>query len=245
MMNHSDKFDHLIALAAMKCAEDDAKELQDLDTAEVKFDDSYYKKKNKIIRTYKNTPSRSRFKTKTFRWVAAVIVIITMFGVLIGCVPRLRQAIYDAIMGWYDKYFTVSFDSPSGQEQESAADENLAEEKVAPTYIEEPRKPTNLPEGAWEDFVVDSSAKIIIDYYVGEEYLFSFTQFLLKPSDKYVDNEEMKVTYTMINGHEATVIEYNFRDERCILWNDGEYAYQIFSNTLSAEALIQYASSVK
>ncbi|MBR2354050.1 MAG: DUF4367 domain-containing protein [Clostridia bacterium] len=245
MLNHSDKFDHLIALAATKCAEDDAKELQDLDTSDVTFDASYYKKKNKIIRTHKNTPSRSRFKTKTFRWVAAVIVIITMFGVLIGCVPRLRQAIYDAIVGWYDKYFTVSFESPSGQEQESAADENLAEEKVAPTYIEEPRKPTNLPEGVWEDEVIHSNAKIIIDYYVGEDYLFSFTQFLLKPFDKYVDNEEMDVTYTEINGFEATVIEYQYKDEICILWNDGEYAYQISSNTLGAEALIQYASSVK
>ena len=245
MLNHSDKFDHLIALAAMKCAEDDAKELQNLDTAEVKFDASYYKKKNKIIRTYKNTPSRSRFKTKAFRWVAAVIVIITMSGVLIGCVPRLRQAIYDAIVGWYDKYFTVSFESPSGQEQESAADENLEGEMIAPTYIAERRKPTNLPEGVWEDCVVNNSIKNIIDYYVGEKYLFSFTQFVLKPSDKYVDNEEMDVTYTEINGYEATVIAYKNKDEICILWNDGEYSYQIFSNVLNIDDLIRYASSVK
>ena len=154
MLNHSDKFDHLIALAAMKCAEDDAKVLHDSDTSKVKFDASYDKRKNKIIRKYKSVPSTSRFKTKTFRLVAAVIVIITMLGVLIGCVPRLRQAIYDAIMGWYDKYFTVSYESPSGKEQESAADENLGEDKLAPTYIVERHKPTALPEGAWEDYVV-------------------------------------------------------------------------------------------
>lgn len=245
MLNHSDKFDHLIALAAMKCAEDDAKELYDLDTSDVEFDRSYDKKKNKMLRKYKDAPSRSRFKTKSFRLVAAVIIIITMFCVLIGCVPRLRQAIYDAIVGWYDKYFTVSYESPSGQKQESAADENLEESKVAPTYIVKPRKPTDLPEGAWEDYVIDSTAKISIDYYVGEEHLFSFTQFLLKPFEKYVDNEEMEVTYTEINGYEATVIAYKYKDERYILWNDGEYAYQIFSTTLSVDDLIRYAAGVK
>ena len=87
--------------------------------------------------------------------------------------------------------------------------------------------------------------KILIYYYVGEEYQFSFTQFLLNPSDKYVDSEEMQVTYTEINGYEATVVEYKNKDEIYILWNDGEYAYQIFSSILSAEDLIRYAVSVK
>ena len=245
MLNHSDKLDHLITLAAMKCAEDDAKKLQDLDTSDVKFDRSYEKKKNKMIRKYKDAPGRARVRIKTIRLVAAVMVIVTMLCVLIGCVPRLRQAIYDAIVGWYEKYFTVSYESPSGEPQETAADELLEEETDAPTYIEEPRKPTNLPEDVWEDEVVRSNIKIIIDYYVGEEHLFSFTQFVLSPFDKYVDNEEMEVTDTEINGHDAAVIEYKNKDEKFIFWNDGEYAYQIFSNILSTEELIQYASNVK
>ena len=245
MLNHTDKFDHLIALAAMKCAEDDARMLRELDASDVKFDASYHQKKNRIIRKYKGAPRGSRFKTRTVRLIAAVVVILTMLGVLIGCVPRLRQAIYDAIVGWYEKFFTVSFESPDGQEQENAADEKTDEAKAAPTYIMEHRKPTALPEDALEDVIVHSNIKMSIDYYVGEEYLFSFTQFLLKPFEKYVDNEEMDVTYTEINGYEATVIEYKFKDEICILWNDGEYAYQIFSNTLSVQELMKYAVSVK
>ena len=166
---------------------------------------------------------------------------------LIGCVPGFRQAIYDAIIGWYDKFFSVRYESPLGQEKETLPEENTNknEQNVVPTFIAEARKPTNLPEGVLEDIVLKSNAKVIIDYYVGEELLFSFTQFVLEPFDKYIDNEDMNVTYAKINGNDATVIEYKSQEEKCILWNDKEYTYQISSNTLAINELIEYANSVK
>ena len=50
MQNNSDKFDHLISLSAIKCTEEDAKDFNDLDTSDVVFDSSYYRKRNKIIK---------------------------------------------------------------------------------------------------------------------------------------------------------------------------------------------------
>ena len=63
--------------------------------------------------------------------------------------------------------------------------------------------------------------------------------------NKYVDNEEMEITDMEINGNPAMLIEYKNKNATYILWNDKEYAYQIWSDTLSVEELIQYASSVK
>ena len=49
MQNNSDKFDHLISLSAIKCTEEDAKKLKDIDTSDVVFDASYHRKRNKLI----------------------------------------------------------------------------------------------------------------------------------------------------------------------------------------------------
>jgi len=38
MHKNSDKFDHLIALVAMKCVEEEAEELKNADTSNVEFD---------------------------------------------------------------------------------------------------------------------------------------------------------------------------------------------------------------
>ena len=246
MFNHSDQFDHFIALAAVKCTEDEAKALKELDTSNVCFDESYYRKRNKIIRKYRRMQGAKRSKHIAMRLLAAILVTVALAALLIGCVPGLRQAIYDAITGWYEQYFTVRYETPSGQEKETSPETTPENEQiVAPTFIKEIRKPTNLPDNVWEDEVVNNNAKFSIDYYMGEQHLFSYTQFLLKPSDKYVDNEDVDVTYTYINGHSATIVDYVSKKETNILWSDGEYSYHIFSTQCDLETLLEYAKSVK
>ncbi len=243
MFDQSDKFDHLIALAAMKCTEEEAEALKEMDTSNVCFDNSYYRKRSKMIRKYRHIQGVKRSKFIATRLLAAILITAALVALLIGCVPGLGRAIYDAIVGWYEQYFTVRYESPFGQEKETES-ENEGE-IIAPKVIEEVRKPTALPEGVWEDIVVDNDARVIIDYYIGEEHLFSFTQFVLKPHDKYVDNEEMDVTYAYINGNYATIAEYVNKKEINILWSDGEYSYHIFSTRCDVEALLEYAASVK
>lgn len=245
MYNKSDKFDHLIALAAMKCAEEDAKELNELDTSSVKFDPSYYRKRAKMINGRKRRPALKRARTVTLR-VAAAIMIISMLGcIMIGCVPEWREAIFGAIVEWYDNCFAVRFETPGGSEPETEPTDTNDGQPTAPTSIEEIRKPTDLPEGVWEDMLAQNSSTVNIDYYFNEEYLFSFSQSILKPNDNYVDNEDMDVTYIKINGNDATVVEYVSKDEIIILWSDSEYSYYIASTECDLEALIGYAESVK
>ena len=249
MQNNSDKFDHLIALAATKCIDEDVKIFKDTDVSNVTFDASYYRKRKQTINKCKRRATLSFRKTVAVRVAVAVLIIVMSVCLLIGCVPRWRQAIYEAIVKWYDDCFTVRYESPNGKPQEttypeeSTSNTNLV--KVAPTYIEEVRKPRDLPDGVWEDMVTQNRTTISIDYYLNEEYLFSFTQWILKPSDNRLDNEDANIMYIKINGNDATVVEYLNKEERYILWNDGEYSYYIVSTECDLETLIGYAESVK
>ena len=92
---------------------------------------------------------------------------------------------------------------------------------------------------------MQTRAGINIDYYLNEEYLFSFSQVLLKPNDNYVNNEDADITYTSINGSDAAIVEYVNKEDIYILWSDGEYSYYIASTECDIETLIFYAECVK
>jgi len=166
-------------------------------------------------------------------------------------VPEWREAIFNAIVEWYDDCFAVRYENPEGNEKETghkeeSTSEPETEEMISvPTYIETIRKPTNLPEGVWEDVLAQTRTGNNSDYYLNDQYLFSFSQILLKPLDDYIDNEDANVTRANINGYDATVVEYVDKSEIYILWSDGEYSYQIFSTECDVETLIRYAESVK
>ena len=247
MLNNSDKFDHLIALAAMKCADEEADELNSLDTSSVSFYPSYYRKRSKVIRQYKHKPNGRR--STAVRLAVAIAAAIILMSLLIGCVPRLREAIYNAIVEWYNDYFSVRYEDPDGKEKETLYEEESTTSAesvvVAPTYIEDIHKPRELPEGVWEDVLSENNTQINIDYYMGDKYLFSFTQTVLKPSDKYVDIEDAEIAHMEINGHNATIAEYIDKKEIYILWSDGEYSYHIFSTECDLSTLLEYAKSVK
>ncbi len=245
MFNNSDKFDHLIALAAINCAEEEAEALRNMDTSGVSFHESYYKKRAKIIKKYKRYPSGRSYKSTVVKVAVAAAVAVIMLSLFISCMPMLREAIYNAIVGWYEDYFTISYESPTGQERETEPVPENGEQIAVPTYIVEVHKPTDLPENILEDVVLKNSSKFAIDYYIGEEYLFSYSQFVLQPFDKYVDNEEIEVTSTYVNGNDATIVEYINKKEINIFWSDGEYAYHMFSTQCDVETLIKYAESVK
>lgn len=249
MHNNSDKFDHLIALAATKCIQEEAQALNALDTSTVVFDSSYYRKRNRYINQCKRRSTMKFTKTLAIRIAAALMIMLALGCVLIGCVPEWRQAIYDAIVEWYDNCFTVRYEAPDGKDAETGYDsESVSDTEpviVAPTVIENVRKPSDLPEGVWEDVVINNPTLITADYYIGDEHLFSFTQTVLEPNDKFVDTENEDITYIDINGNDATVVEYVNKKEIYIFWNDGEYSYNVSSIECDIDILIQYAESVK
>ena len=250
MQNNSDKFDHLIALAATRCIDEEVKEFKETDVSGVNFDDAYYRKRKQIINKYKRRPAMRLTKIISVRVAAAILIILTLTCVLIGCVPKWREAIFRAIVEWYDDCFAVSYEDPNGQAKETGYEGEPAADTGddiidVPTYIEEVRKPRDMPDGVWEDIILQTTSRINIDYYINEEYIFSFTQRILAQNEIYIDNEEVNITQIKINGNDATVVDHINKKEIYILWNDGEYSYHIFATEYDLETLIGYAESVK
>ena len=239
MWNDSDKLDHLIALAASGSLEAEAKELENMDTEGVSLSPAYCRKRAKLIRKHKHHRASAMPKSISVRIAAAIIIIAAVFTVLISCMPGLGKAIYNAIVEWYGEYFTVRYESE--QEQETAYSESSA----VPNHIAEIRKPTNLPEGVREVVVLDTNAKFGADYYVENKCIFSFLQLVISPFDQCVNRDDVDITYIRINNGEAVMIEYRLKSEICILWSDEYYSYQITSNVISVDQLIQYAEMVK
>lgn len=256
MQNNTDKLDYLIALAASKCLDEEAKALMDIDTSNVQFDAEYYRKRKQAINKYNRRSRLKCSKTVAIRLLVAIMIMVMLSCALIGCVPKWRRAIYEAIVEWYNDCFVVRYEETDAPPAETRYPETTATEteeaaavepestKAAPDHIEEVRKPRELPDGVWED-VVKTSIGINIDYYFNDELLFSFTQRVLKSSDKQFDSDGVNITYVKINEHDATVVEYGDKKEIYILWSDGEYAYHIFSTECDMETLVQYAESVK
>lgn len=247
MLDNVDRFDHLIALAAMECTRDEASKFRELDTSSVSFDDDYYKKRRKMINKCRRRPAFNLSRAAAIKIAAALAIMITLTAIMIGCVPGLRHAIQKAIVEWYNEYFTVRYEDPSGDGMETGYEEHTTGEAIqnAPTYIKNIRKPTNLPEGIIEDIVTETSTQIIIDYYVADEYLCSFAQSVLKSNNKYIDTEAANIQHIQINGNDAAVIEYQSQNEMYVFWSDGEYSYHLVSTECSVEMLIKYAESVK
>lgn len=257
MNNKPDKFDHLIALAAAKCIEEDVKAFKEIDTSEVHFDASYYCKRKRIIKKYKHKRAFKATKTVAIRLLVAIMIMVMLSCALIGCVPKWRRAIYEAIVEWYNDCFVVRYEETDAPPAETRYPETTATEteeaaavepestKAAPDHIEEVRKPRELPDGIWEDMVSQNRTTINIDYYVNEEYLFSFTQRVLKSNDKQFDSEGATVKHIKINENDATIVEYINKAEIYVLWSDGEYAYYMVSTGCDMETLVQYAESVK
>ena len=240
MWNNADKFDHLISLAAFKCTEEEAKKLHELDTSNVEFDKAYCRKRSRIIRKYKDGYKASGFAVIAVKVAAAAVITIAMLAVLVSCVPGLRQAIYDTVIEWYEDHISIKFEGPGIPEIETDEDDG-----IPPTYIEEVRKPTYLPEGIWEDVLINTNHHKVIDYYMGEEYLFCFEQALLGSNSISVDNEGATITYADINGNSAIVIENITKNVISIVWNDKEYVYLLTTEILELEELMQYAKSVE
>lgn len=84
----------------------------------------------------------------------------------------------------------------------------------------------------------------MIDYYLGDDVVLSFTQIPYKNQDKLYDNKA-SISYDVdVNGYNAVVLEYE-SNERSIVWTDGIYYYDVHSTKLDVNELMKVASSVQ
>ena len=156
----------------------------------------------------------------------------------------MRDAIFGAIIEWYDDYISVRFETETENKDnmDTEAEEKNTEESWQ--AVEKARKPTEIPEGVEEVVLINNKISVLIDYYLNGTWYATYRQTVYDDSRDYVDNDGIVIQHTNIHGLDAVVIESISKNEISIVWNDGVNAYCVISQGTLEELLI-LAQSVR
>ncbi len=249
-----DKLDVLIALSAKECGNDDVEMFKNLDTSGVELSDGFYAKQRRLINRYKRKPASALIRKCLVRAAVALMALMSVGFITVMAVPDIREAVFEAVVKWYDNYVAIRFE-PNGGEKNEGTDQSsvsgITDEPdsshpaiTPPTKIEKVMKPTYIPEGAEEDVVKNNKFMVIIDYYLGDDLILSFTQTLYNGKDKLFDNKA-KISYDVeVNGYNAVALEFESSDN-AIIWTNGVYYYYVHSAIFDIDELKRIASSVR
>ena len=253
----NDKLDLLIAFSATDCGNDDVEMFKNLDTSGVTFSEDFYVKQRRLINKYKRKPALILLR-KCFVRVAVVLMAMMSIAFLTAmATPNVRNAIFDAVVEWYDDHISVRFEPNSGTSSDES--DTLSSSEVTdytdclddshtaltpPDTIEKVMKPSYAPKDVEEDIVTNNRFTVVIDYYLGDDLILSFTQALYDDRDKLYDNK-VGVSHSIeVNGYRAVVLELESNGLE-IIWTDGVYYYDVYSTTIDLDELIKVASSVQ
>ncbi len=252
-----DKLDMMLTLAGKDCGNDDVELLDNLDASKVALDKCFHRKKARVVQKHKNAPT-TRVLKKGLLWVAMVLMIIMSLGfTTIMAVSPMRKAVFEVVIEWYEDYLTIRYEQADndvngtiGTEGNEIKDNNENPPTngsviIPPTTIKEVRKPTNLADNIIEDVIVQNKVYVCIDYYKNEELAYTFIQMILSESDMYIDNEGVTLDTVDINGNKGTLIQHTTFAGISIVWSDGEYIYQVITQSESLEELISLCRSVQ
>lgn len=171
-----------------------------------------HRAKRRIAKRAKGGPAPVVVYTKRAAIVALVAISLCFAAVL--SISAVREAIWDALVSWYEKSIAVSFVSKA--------------QTIVPTEILEYREPRAIEE-EFERYEISKTGKgIHIEYEYGE-ILIIYRQGLLRGFEIQTTNEETMVSNITINGNKGvlTISKPTDIEYATIIWNDGVYSYKI------------------
>ena len=254
-----DKLDLMIGLALSLERDKDLVMFDELDTSEVIKDKKYYQVKKSIFRNYRIKTVMRHIKTGVPKVAVFIVAILSAATIAVTSIKPLRNAVIDAIIEWRDEYLMIRYNVPESEyPEEEETTESTTEDTssvqglqtpgetiIPPKTIEEVRKPTYVPEGVIEDMVMKNDKILVLDYYLNNDNIYSFSQEVLSKNITYVDNDDVVLIQTTINNYNAQIVENKADGLKFIIWTDGEYIYQITSYIYERKELINIAESVK
>ena len=218
-----DELDILIE-SAVEDTRDEFDEFDNLDISDVEFSPSYKRRKRKIIRRYKYASVIATAKKIASRAAMFAGVLLTVVFITIMSVSALRNAVINAVLEWYDDYVSIRFETEAPSKNIEAEPSKTEEPWEAVMKVRRPRK---IPEGVEEVVLLESQARVLIDYYIDGNRYASYNQNILNEHNSYVDNEDTVIQYTKIHGNDATIFKSCEKQEEYIVWQDGIYIYII------------------
>lgn len=154
----NDKLDLIIAWAARDCENDEAEKFKNIDTSGVVLSAGFYARKRRLIGRYKLRPALAVCRKCFVRVAVALMALMSIGFLTVMAIPDVRNAMFDAVVEWYENYVSVRFEAGCGDEPGgiSSVDPDTAPASVTPpTKIEKIMKPTYIPQGAEEDVVIN------------------------------------------------------------------------------------------
>ena len=235
----TDKLDILLSLQPEVLSSKTHALWDSLDDSNVELSASFYKRQKKIIHYYKRLPRIEKTRKILSRCAIFLLCLFSAVFLMIISVSALRNTVWETVVEWYDTYIAVHFEStepidPSDQSQTY---------NTAPTYIETVRCPTWFPGETEQEIVLQNMGAVLIDYYQGDEWVCSFSQWVLDASHELDAEGEVRTVY-LKNGHEAVIAIDSNAEQLSILWNDGEYTY-LLNTVYDPEEAVKMAESVQ
>lgn len=240
--------DMLIKLAYKQAAALEAQEILEKDLRELHPEEEEtcrraYVRFQQIVEARERAERRQMNIRRCRKWVSHFVGIAACIVLLLGIaapiaianVDVIRAKVLRLLINVRDEYTELSliedpdasFDVPAGWEGE-----------YFPSYI---------PEGYVLYEVFHPMAKV---YYVDEED--HFINFDECDANTYVnvDSEDAEISYDLVNGNTAMIIEKVYHDEekvidsKTVIWSNG-YKYFIIDTELSVEETLKIAESVR
>ena len=255
----NDKLDALISLTAKECGNDDIEMFNNLDNSNISLNNKFYKKLRHIIDKHKHSSAIIIVKKCFVRVAVALMALMSLGFLTIMATPDLRDALFEVVIEWYEDYISIRYEPIENDTYENdtsceSSDFNSTElpknesqpieTVVPPIKIEKVMKPTNIPKDWEEEEILNNKTIVAIEYYIGDELYLTYSQIVFQDNNKLFDSQTVVISNTLINGNEASVIEYTDKEGKAIIWTDGMYYYHVHSMILNIDALILVASSV-
>ena len=257
-----DKLDQLLALYTGRCVDAEAEYFLSVDVSGIEYNEEI--KKRMLRYAFK----RSRYERKRYAVkVILVACLVAMSVAFTACVsiPKIREAIWGAVIEWYDDHISVRFEeiteqtiettrTPETSEDQSSAEitgetetsTNTAEVNVPPKTIEQKAYIANLPEGYYGEEGVSLRRSCTTNFYnCDAELCFSLTQTVLDAENNRFDIENERIVELKIKEQAAVLLENLEQPEiYTLIWTDGMYGYTLYGRFNSIYKMLEIASEV-
>lgn len=244
---HTEKFDAILSASLSQNVLREARGFLDIDVSHVKNNPKFKKRILKIVR------GKRLNSTHMPDWrivLVAVLLAISLIFTACMCISKVRKAIWNIIVEWYDEYIDVSFEPENSKNHDVNNPSNDTNtNKIPPSSIEKEAVVTYLPMGYYVSDSVSQTMVRYLFYCDGEgNRQFKLIQKVIDESNSgslKVDNENDTITTVSINGFAGLLISYSDSPKTHYLaWQDDEYQYWLYGTFESVPELIKIAQGV-
>lgn len=228
-----DRLDALIALSSRSLIDDEAEKFLELEP----YQDISEKARRKAMHIIKRTERKKRSHPAIHALkIAAIACLICISLVFTACVsiPEVREAMWEAVVEWYDEYIAVRFRGNSSRSGASSR---------APALIEEVNLPKYMPDG-YTTTAFRSKTLFSAEYYDSDgNYAFTYIQGTQEREILQIDTPKAPPKNVDINGSEGILVIED--DIMAVVWQDSRYMYVIHGVFETQEDILKVCRSVK